>query len=63
MERTDKERRGIARPLAEELVGAAREVEVRIPECDGSVRNKCKKKKVIRHREGEVKSRRNRAVV
>ena len=53
----------MVRPLAEELVGAACEVEVRIPECDGSVRNKGKKKKVIRHREGEVKLRRNRAVV
>ena len=30
------------RPLAEKLVGAASEVEVRCPECKGSVQNKGK---------------------
>ncbi len=44
------------KPLVEELVAEAGEVdvEVRCPECAGRVQNKGKKKRVIRHREGAV---------
>ena len=47
------------RPLAEELVGEANEVDMRCPECEGRVQNKGKKKKSILHREGEVEFCRN----
>ena len=59
MERARQEREGLLRPLVEELVGEAGEVEVDVccPACGGRAQNKGKKKKVVQHREGaaEVK--------
>ena len=59
MERMGQEREEMMRPLAEELVGAASEVEERCPECGGRGQNKGKKKKVILHRKGAVELKRN----
>ena len=55
------ERERLMKPLVEELVTEAGAVEVDelCPECGGRAQNKGKKKRVIRHREGEVEVKRN----
>ena len=54
MERVRQEREGLLRPLVEELVGEAGDVDVDVccPACGGRAQNKGKKKKVVQHREG-----------
>ncbi len=56
MERVRQEREAMMKPLLEELVGEAGEVDVDVscPECGERAQNKGKKKKEIQHREGAV---------
>ena len=56
MERVRQEREALMKPLVEELVGEAGEIEVDAccPGCGERAQNKGKKKKVIQHREGAV---------
>ena len=56
MERVRQERAALMKPLVEELVGEAGELEVDVccSACRGQAQNKGKKKKVIQHREGAV---------
>ena len=60
MERVRQEREAMMRPLVEELVSEAGEVEVEVncPECGGGVENKGKKGKTVQHREGTVEVKR-----
>ena len=60
MERVRQEREGLLRPLVEELVGEAGDVDVDVccPACGGRAQNKGKKKKVVQHREGAVEVKR-----
>ena len=54
MERVRQEREGLLRPLVEELVGEAGDVDVDVccSAWGGRAQNKGKKKKVIQHRDG-----------
>ena len=56
MERARQEREAVMKPLLEELVGEAGEVDVDVccPECGERAQNKGKKKREIQHREGAV---------
>ena len=56
LERVRQEREALMKPLVEELVNEAGEIEVDVccPECGERAQNKGKKKKVIQHREGAV---------
>lgn len=54
MERVRQEREGMMKPLMEELLGEAGEVDVCCPACGERAQNRGKKKKEIQHREGAV---------